>query len=213
MRSSASGNHNTISREGVGNYSVYLPDMGSSGGSVLVTAYGATTNYCKVSNWFASGSDEVVNVLCFNTAGAPADTQFTLYDTWGVTWASNRGAFTWANDSTSASYSPSAAWTFNSGTSNWRGGPYMPSCKGSLGTTTATRSGVGTYMLRHTRMDPIHSAVHITAYGFDSNYCKVQGWLADGDGVDVATRCFNSAGAPADTMYVEIYATGDYGCN
>jgi hypothetical protein len=221
--SSVSGQNNTVSRESAGNYTARLPYMGSSGGAVQVTAYGATTNYCKVSAWYSittpqtsqtGETDELVNVLCFNAAGAPADTMFTLYDTWGVTWDSGRGAFAWANDPTSASYRPSAAWTFNSGTGSSTGGPNMlVGCTGRQGGTAATRSGVGAYMLWHSSMDPFHSAVHITAYGNDSNYCKVQSWSPDSSGVDVFTRCFNSAGAPADSRYVEIYATGESGCD
>ncbi|HLK39035.1 MAG TPA: hypothetical protein VKU41_19875 [Polyangiaceae bacterium] len=202
---------NSITRQGPGAYSVYLPYTGSSGGTVLITAVGTTTNYCKAFNWYPSGTyDEYVNVRCFNSAGAPADTVFSLYYSWGVTWDGNRGAWTWANDPTSAYYTPASSWTYDSGTSCATGDPNSSqSCGGSRGTTPAYRYGTGTYFLHHSLMDPVNSAVHITSYGADSNYCKIRDWVSDGDGVGVWSLCFNASGAPADAQYVEVYATGD----
>jgi Trypsin len=44
------------------------------GGNVQVTAYGSTTNHCKVGSW---GQDNA-SVFCFDAAGNPADTRFVV---------------------------------------------------------------------------------------------------------------------------------------
>jgi hypothetical protein len=69
---------NTISRSGVGAYTVSFPDLGGPGGTVLVTAYGDGAEICKVANWTWAGTAEQVNVRCFSRDGAPADTRYVL---------------------------------------------------------------------------------------------------------------------------------------
>ncbi len=64
---------NTVSRSGVGVYTVELPGLGRSvaTGDVQVTAYGSTNDFCQVGSWSSSGSNELVTVRCFDPAGAP----------------------------------------------------------------------------------------------------------------------------------------------
>jgi hypothetical protein len=68
-----SGGTNTITRLGVGQYSVNFPFASLDGGNVQVTAYGSGSEYCKVVYW-APGAG--VRVNCFNSAGALTDTRF-----------------------------------------------------------------------------------------------------------------------------------------
>src|SRR4029079_10278762 len=49
---------NSITRFGIGAYSVRLPGLGASAGTVKVTTYGPVSTRCKVVNWGPSGSDE-----------------------------------------------------------------------------------------------------------------------------------------------------------
>src|SRR5262245_34905958 len=62
-------NGNTITRSGVGAYSVTCKGVGGAswgpGGHVQVTAYGSDTNYCKVANWVTGGADFTANVRCY----------------------------------------------------------------------------------------------------------------------------------------------------
>ena len=71
---------NTVSRSGVGVYTVELPGLGRSvaTGDVQVTAYGSTNDFCQVGSWGSSGSNELVTVHCFDPAGGAADSEYTL---------------------------------------------------------------------------------------------------------------------------------------
>ena len=55
-----------------------LPGLGSVSGHAQVTAYGSGTTRCKVQSWNSSGAAKLVNVRCFDTAGAPADSRYVL---------------------------------------------------------------------------------------------------------------------------------------
>jgi hypothetical protein len=71
---------NTITRSSTGVYQVTLPGLATSRGHVEVTAYGpsAASTRCKVASWGSSGSDEFVNVRCFDATGAAADSRYAL---------------------------------------------------------------------------------------------------------------------------------------
>ena len=74
----STGAANTIVRHSTGDYTVTLPGLAAAGGTVKVTAFSATPSFCKASEWGAAGADEQVDVLCFDSTGAPADTKFAL---------------------------------------------------------------------------------------------------------------------------------------
>ncbi len=68
----------TASRSDVGQYSMLFAGMGGTVGGVQVTAYGAGSETCKVGNWDSSSDDFTVDVRCFDSAGRPADAQYSL---------------------------------------------------------------------------------------------------------------------------------------
>jgi hypothetical protein len=43
--------------------------------------------------------------------------------------------------------------------------------------------------------------VQVTAYGGDSDYCKVVGWVTGGADFSVTVRCFNHAGGLSDNQF------------
>lgn len=189
--SNSSGGPITIDRTAVGAYVVTFSKLGKgagAGGHVQVTAYGGGSNTCKVVNWDSNNSDDfVANVRCFNSAGAQADTQFNLSVSWPNAGALPSG-YAWASDATSASYTPSASYSFTSS-----GGPI-----------TAIRSGTGSYTITFAGLGNNGSAgghVEVTAYGAGANSCKVGSWGSGGADFVVNIRCFNSAGAASDTPY------------
>lgn len=67
----------TISRNGVGSYTAFLPVLSPTGSSVKVTAYGWANETCKVVGWYGSGDGTAVNIACFDPSGNPVD---ALYD-------------------------------------------------------------------------------------------------------------------------------------
>jgi hypothetical protein len=85
---------NTVTRTGVGSYTVTCKGVGGGslfsgatswgpGGNVQVTAYGTEdADYCKVSNWTTGGADFSASVRCYNHAGALSDHRFTLSFSW-----------------------------------------------------------------------------------------------------------------------------------
>lgn len=189
----STGGTNTINRVGVGAYVVHLPGLGRIGGTVHATSYGFTANSCQVGQWFPAGpADNLdVHVRCFTPAGGAADTPFTL------TFLNTSGpgatlAYAWANQASSASYTPSTSYQFNSGG----------------GAITATRSGVGQYQLRIPNLAGANGHVQVTAYGFAAARCKVVSWGPSGVSEVVNVRCFSPSGALRDTLFTATYARG-----
>ena len=75
----------TATRSGMGQYAITFAGLGgagTAGGNVQVTAYGSTSDFCKVASWGSGGDDFTANVLCFKVTGAPVDMRYTILITW-----------------------------------------------------------------------------------------------------------------------------------
>jgi V8-like Glu-specific endopeptidase len=190
------GHPNRVDRTSTGAYRAILPGQAPAdrGGTVQVTAHGATSAHCKVASWGASGTDVNVSVRCFDAAGAPVDAPFSLF--YSPTRASGglAGGHAWADQPATAAYSPSADYEYISINSN-------------AAHVSATRSGTGVYALSYPELASTGSSALVTAYGTTPDYCKVASWLGDEDNTTVNVRCFNAAGAPVDSRFVSNYAT------
>jgi len=184
------GGTNTVVRNSTGVYTANLPGFTTVGGNVAVTAYGSDSNVCKVSSWGISS----VIVRCFTASGLPADSLFSLrYTDQHVANNFQRGAYVWANDSLSASYTPSATYRFHS----------------LAGTITAGRTNVGTYTIRIPNMAAFNrTSAMVTAYGASNTNCKIQSWLSNGvGGVNANVLCFTPAGALTNSQFTLSYLT------
>jgi hypothetical protein len=193
------GGSNTVTRSGPGIYAARLPGQALTGGTVMITAYGSGSEYCKVASWGPSGADEVVNVRCFDTNGNAVDTLYSLAFARGVNAIDGSpfgsGAHVWANNATSDSYSPSSAYSYTYYSTSFNG------------VNTAGHIVTGDYYIKHFLFGS--GTPHVTAYGTNSNYCK----LYDFHNVDtgdpntgyqrVETLCYNSGGFLTDSLYVE----------
>jgi hypothetical protein len=186
----STGALNTITRSGVGAYQVSFPGIGGIGGTIRATAYGPGNEACHVFSWSSLAANVLVNVRCQNPAGVPVDTAHTLtfHGTNGLLGTLTGGprAYAWANLQASPSYTPSTTYQYNS--------------TGAL--NTITRSGVGVYQVRLPGLNAISGHAQVTAYGAGSTRCKVQSWNTSGAAKLVNIRCFDTAGAPADSRYV-----------
>jgi hypothetical protein len=187
----SSGATNTITRSGIGAYTARLPNLGANAGHVQVTAYGWGSGRCQVANWGPSGTTQQVRVRCFNSAGTPRDTHFTLTFVSGISLVGSAccsngsgtaSAYAWANSPASASYTPTLAYQFNS----------------SGATNTIARSGVGAYRVNVPQQDLERGTVQVTAYGTGEARCKVASWTPS---AGVQVRCFDRAGDPKDTTF------------
>ncbi len=199
----STGRTNTVSRLGVGTYSVLMPEIGRTvaGGHALVTSAGYGASRCKVVNfgWATPSSTIRVNIRCFTVAGVPADSRFALTftdrtNTLGLDGCCNtdghQSAYALANDPTAASYSPAASYQHE-----------VPA-----GGATASRAGTGNYSMRFANADLGTGSVHVAASGWTAEFCKVGSWSASG-GINV--RCYSPTGAPVDTPY-DLSYTGPW---
>jgi hypothetical protein len=200
------GASNTITRNGVGAYTITFPGLGGDyspggGGTVNVTAYGWGSESCKVQSWwYAPGASVLVNVLCFDTKGAPVDTYFSATFTIYPTPLNDaRFAYAWADQPYAPSYTPSTLYQHNS--------------EGQAA-LTITRGGTGDYTVRIPGMTQQVSfstppgnggSVTVTAYGTGPESCKVGNWWFDSTDAYVHVYCFIPAGAPVDTMFTMTY--------
>jgi hypothetical protein len=187
----SSGGAVGISRSSTGVYNVSFAGLGSSlVSNVLVSGY-STSGACKVSGWnFSSAS---IGVLCFDPSGAPVDSYFTLvYQARaGGFGSSSKGlAFLWANDASSASYTPSTSYQYNS----------------TGGVNTMTRSGPGIYTAILPGLTTAGGTVQVTAYGSGAGRCKVSGWSPGVDGQHVGVLCFDASGAASDQQFTMVFA-------
>jgi hypothetical protein len=189
-RYNSTGGANTITRSSAGIYQVTFPGLGGAGGSVDVTGYGSGSESCRVGSWGWSGANALVNVRCQDTNGNPVDSYFdlTFHGTRGLLGTLTGGprAYVWANLESAASYTPSLSYQYNS----------------TGGTNTNARSGVGVYQVRLPGAGTVNGHVQVTAYGSGTTRCKVENWLSTVGAKVVTVRCFDPAGAPADSRYV-----------
>ena len=97
--------------------------------------------------------------------------------------------FVWADQPATASYSPSAGYSFNS----------------TGGANTINRVGTGSYRIEMAGLGQANGNVQVTSYGATSNHCKVSYWYPLGTILNVGVLCYTEAGVAADTMFVAQY--------
>jgi hypothetical protein len=197
----SAGQTNTIDWTATGQYTVTLNGLNSSGGNVQVTAYGTDAHHCKVSSWSRVGDDTVVRVRCYDSAGAAANSRFTLRYVTTAMGVSGRSdlAYAWANDFLATSeYVAHTSYQFNS----LPGQPFI----------TVKRTGVGNYSLKLPGMPLIGTTALVSAYGDGAQYCRTKGWggsvtAAAGHGASstLEVNCFNAQGNPADAQFTAAY--------
>jgi hypothetical protein len=191
--SSLTDNYNTagVVVDGVGAYHVDFAVAPASGGTVVVTAEGQTTEWCKSGSWYPSGSVVRVNIRCYLPNGTPSDTRFdvTFVDSGNIVGEKNYGgvpslqsAYVWIQQGYPGVWTP---WRFGSPTTD----PF-----------SWLREDVGKDLVR----DPVSGTVgtaHVTAYSnADTTWCN----LAD-FGLGFRTRCYAVGGARADSDLVIAY--------
>lgn len=103
-----------------------------------------------------------------------------------------RFGYAWADQATSASYTPSAS--------------YANSTSGAI---TVTRSGTGSYAVRLAglgRLDGQRENVQVTSYA-ELAFCGIASWQTQGADLVVNVLCFSPAGAAMDSRYT-VMVTG-----
>jgi len=191
----SSGATNTITKVSgsTGVYTVNLPGLAGTGGNPVVTAYGTGSEWCTAWNWAPAGADLHIQVRCFSTTGAPANSRFTL------SYAKNGNIlgtslccgpdghptnYLFANDPTASSYVPAAAYRFASG-----GGTY---------TGKITRISTGRYDVNY-GWAAAQGVVHVTPVGGGTARCKLESWTTD---ERVTVACTGPSGSPVDATFL-----------
>jgi hypothetical protein len=196
----STGGLNSIVRNGTGDYTVTLPGLASEGGTVKVTAFSATSSYCKAADWDAAGADEEIEVDCYDFTGAPADAKFTLVYADETSIVANGAAngYVRATDQTNPAYTPNSAYQHNST------GVLNTVVRNSTGSYTVTFPGLGTALgLSFNR-----GHVQATAEHTSSKRCQVSSWssgfvpLGQPVPLNVNVACHTAAGTPADARFV-----------
>jgi len=70
----STGGDISVNHTAIGVYSMTFAGLSILPGNVQVTGYGGAVTWCKVSSWSASSA----TVRCFNAAGAPTNSLFTI---------------------------------------------------------------------------------------------------------------------------------------
>ena len=178
----------TAARTGIGTYTVTFPSatVGPNGGlstgwTVQASAYGSNTNYCKMQSW--GGAQAFV--ACYNAAGSPANSAFTVL---GVSSVNDKDIyFALANQPTTASYNPDPNYVYNPG-----------------GAVTITRENVGVYHVSFQGQSlvnqTVNGTVQVNAFGSDNVFCFASAVNATNEPILVS--CATPAGNAADSLFV-----------
>jgi hypothetical protein len=201
----STGARNTIVRNGTGDYVVTFPGLAAisaNGGTVDVTGY-ATNGSCDVAEWLTVGSAVSATILCFAPGGTAQDSEFdVVFASAGTSTPSNL-SYLWADQPTSASYTPNSVYQFNSGGS----------------TDTITRISTGHYTVAIPDIGLNAGTVKVSAYGDEGVSCDVGGW-GGSPTLDVSVLCTHVSGSPVDSYYSMTWVndssllaatTGDWG--
>jgi hypothetical protein len=165
-------------RFGVGDYRMTFTGFGATGsgtGHVQVSAYGPDPRRCKLSGW--SGDD--VDVLCFDYAGNPADTRYSVI--YFRPLAHRQGLSYTRLDQAPAyggSYNPAASISYVDGA-----GPITARHQVNAGTVRIEFDG------RTSTLDPAARPLS-TAYGTSSDWCIP----LSSDGSKEYTYCYQADG-------------------
>ena len=97
-------------------------------------------------------------------------------------------AWVWADQPTTASYTPSTSYQYNS----------------TGGTNKIARLGVGQYRVDLPRLGTASGTVHVSAYN-GKHHCKVVYWTPSGTTEQVRVNCFNTSGQLVDGRFTTLF--------
>jgi hypothetical protein len=200
----STGGINTTTRNAIGDYTVRLAGLSSDGGTVKVTGFSGSANFCKAEWWAPSGADELVEVRCFDSAGAAVNSKFTLVwaDSQSILSNGASSAYVYSTNATPApgGYTPPAVTNYNSS------GALNTVVRNSLGSYTVTVPNLGSPPISAFPLD--RGTIHVTATMATSKRCEVTGWSSPFTlpgspiPVNVDVTCTTPAGALADSKFV-----------
>jgi hypothetical protein len=186
-----SGGANTITRQGVGTYTVRFAGLSAVLGTkstVHVTGYLAENTYCKPGT--QKLLSDVIHIKCFDAAsGRAADAYYTVY----ITKKYGDLAFAYASQPTATNYVPPGSASSN-----------------PAGAIRVFRNGVGNYTVRFTalgsRLTTNGGHAQAVALGTGAQHCKVGSWGGSPD-LNVNVLCYSRFGDLKDVKFNLFFAT------
>lgn len=190
----SAGQGNIVTPGPPGQWQVDFPGLATPGpvaGSLQSTAVNPQiAARCKVAGWASSLSGQSVKVYCFDAAGAPLNTRFTL------TYQYQRSLY--------GAVAPPKYFGYLWNTPPL--GPPSTNFNSQLGSgvNTIASSGVGLSLVRFPALAAPPDNVEVTAAGPGSEFCGLS-WVWTYSGADVIVRnvnCFTNAGTPVNTGFL-----------
>ena len=204
----SAGQTNTIVRTGVGAYTLTFPGITTVTANVHVTASSGSAEgselvpgtTCKVATAAVAGAGGLEQfVVCFNAAGEPADSGFSFLLNAGDMFLGEHGAYLWANDPTSDSYTPDEHYQYNS----------------TSALNTVTKSEVGHYQVLLPGLAAFTGNIQVTAASgstlgeVPAVSCGMSGTGdAGGDARGVSVRCADRSGTAVDSGFTLLFVVG-----
>jgi hypothetical protein len=189
----SAGALNSVTPIGVGLYEVRLPGLMTAGpvdGSLQATAVGSTPARCKVRNWTSAPAGQVAYVACFNAAGAPFRTRFTLTYQYnqslrGAGWPPRYFGYLW--------FRPPV-------------GPPPTNFNSQLGfgANTLMGAGAGLSLVTFPRLAVLPDNIQVTAAGWGADFCNLlfQWTHTPTDTIVRDVACYNSGGARVNAGFL-----------
>lgn len=173
-------------------FRVNIPGVSGNTGVVHATAVGGS-HTAVVESWGIGSSGIFANIALYSSSGTAANNaRFSvLYRI--VDDNTRRESQLWANQPTSASYTPSLIYAWN----------------GARGNPTIQRLSTGLYEVHLPGLAPLGAEwgnVFVSPYGPVALRAKIDGWSHSTTETIVGVRTTDSAGAPADGMFTLTYA-------
>jgi hypothetical protein len=195
---SSAGQPIVITRTGVGIYSVRFHGLATPGGVAHASAYGTGNgDFCTVNRYLPRGTDEIVQVRCFDGDGDPSDSRFVANLTDQQAPPGNLG-YLQSHDPNPPGgwYVPSPQWSYDSA-----GDPI-----------TVTRIAAGRYQVHLGTLDATFGGhwngyFRATALGSEPVRCEVLDPRFF-DPPDVPVRCYDTNGFTVDSRFTLSYTHG-----
>ncbi|MFJ1758631.1 hypothetical protein [Kitasatospora sp. NPDC088134] len=187
---SPAANPMKVDQVGLGAYVVHFPLIGGPGGIAHVTAVNRTGTSCQVQGWGTVGTGLDVKVACYQPAGTPDNSPFTVLFTSSTgTPAPPGGDYGYLYSTASGAL----VTQYNSS-----GGANLSS-HGSTGIWKAWLPGLGSSTelgnVEVTAVDPSQGA-----------RCKVATWAPAATGQTFVVACFDAGNLPYDTRWTLSYS-------
>jgi hypothetical protein len=191
----SAGAVNSVAHGAVGRYLVRMPGLDTPGpvdGSIQATAVSPNVGArCKVARWASSPlGGQRIAVNCFDAAGAPMDTRFT------ISYQYQRSLYAAAMPPRFFGYL-------------WNAPPVGPASTNfdsitGPGTVTLLPAGVGLSLVTFPRLAGLPDTVQVTAAGPGSEFCGLlTTWAHIGpDTVVRDVNCFTNAGVRVDAGFL-----------